>query len=549
MIRRTAALLLALVLLAGIALAEETTSNYNGLAEYTGLVDKLYRQLQGSGLRGVLRFTLEGDAEWARPYRPLSGGLIQFRTFSDREGHTEFESYINKNGTNTANLRLWGDGENLYLNTLLLETSMIRFPWKGDFYSSLTAQGEEDPNYISAVVKALIHAADWEAVTAPLRTELEGWLMSFAGTPEQFTENGRSLISIRYTISASAVKSELKRMLRIALANEDIARQVRLYLTDEQAELGFSVDGLLYEDWAIDTLPIEDGVGIERHVTTMGEVLSTVFSFPLGPNPYGWTALEMTEADGEIRMEFRSEERPLAFSFSKSERGRGVTAWQGGIELTTEEGRHLRAAWSADRTVTTRQDDSFVSHEVTVLNFRAEPGSGSEVDFSPITGSLSVYLYSNNNDNRATVTVEIEGNADILGEHVNLTAKLVTVPPYEIREMDVSGAVDVFKIKPEERAAIPGSLVANCLAVLAYLDGGAEPEATPEPTPEPKSGEEEVEVTEIILDQDEEETPPIKGEPPADTKATPAPETTPEPDIPVLEEIIEDIDLDEEEPT
>ena len=532
MIRRIAALLLVLACLAGLAAAEELLPH-----DYTNLTDKLYRQLLlGSGLRGIARFNFEGGAEWAEPFVPLSGALIQFRTCTDEAGHTELLSFISKNDTDTCNLRLWGDGESLYLSTPLLEGGPVRYPWRGDFYSSLTAQGEENPNYLSAIVNALIHADDWTTVTAPLRREVESWLMSFTGAPETITDNGRSIVCVRYRISAQAVKNELKTLLRIALNDEDLRRQIQLYLSEDQRALGFSVENLAYEDRVIDTLPLEGEIGIERRITTMGEVVSTVISFPLVPGAQGWTSLEVVESGGELQLELAGGDRPLALSFTRTDRGRGNTVWQGTVDAVTEDGRHLCAAWSADRSFTESVDEDYVTHEVTVFNLRAEPAAGNEVDFEPIALHASLFLYSGYAQTSG-VTIEIDASADILGEHVTLTAKLLSVRQYDVNDMDVTGAVDAVGMPEAERSAIPATIIANCLATLAALD------APPADGTESAPGEDEApDEAESLPGEDEapdgpEETP---GE-------TPEPDDTEEPSLPVLEEIIEDIDLDEEE--
>ena len=531
--KRILALLTVLVLLCGAAFAEEVPQSYKDLR------DKLYRQLLLSGLRGVARFTLEGEAEWAKPFQPISGALIQFQTVTDREGHTELEAYISKNGTSTAHTRLWGDGTSLYLRSDLLIDTVLRYPWKGDFYSSLTAQGNNNPDYLSALVNALIHADDWDGITAPLRAELENWLMRYAESPEQVTDDaGRNMLRIHYRISANDVKAEMKNLLRIALNDKEILRQVRLYLTEEQQLLGFSVENLAYEDRVIDTLPLNDGITLERLVSTLGDAVSTEITLPLVHGDQGWTQLTLRDSDGTTYLSLEGGEQPVSLSITQTVNTRGSSAWQGTAEIADADGETLRAVWTADRSYSEIRDEStYVSHEVTIYNFKAEPAQDSDVNFAPLNLYCSLHLYSGYAQTSAT-TIELEIDANIDHEKVNFTAKLIDMDKYPVRNLDVTGALDAMSLAPAKRAEIRNDMLVNMLLTLSALDAPTaiptpdatdEPEAVPTETPTP------------------EPTPSPSPTPTPSPTPSPAPSEEPEPTLPTLDEITEVVDLDEED--
>lgn len=527
--KRIIALFMVLALLIGSAAAESTLPQ-----NYKDLQDKLYRQMLISGMSGLARITLEGDAEWAAPFQPLSDALIRFQTVTDWSNHTDFEAYITKNGTSTAHTRLWGDGTNLYLRSDLLIDTVLQYPWKGDIYSSLTAQGSGNPDYLSALINALIHADDWDEITAPLRSEIENWLMRYAETPEQVTENDRSLLCIRYRISVNDVKAEMKNLLRIALKDEDIYRQVSLYLTEEQKMLGFSEINLAYEDRVIDTLPITDGITIERRVSTMGENVSTEISLPLAAGNFGWTTLTILDKDSTMDLTLDGGKQPVAVSITQTSDSRGSSAWKGTADLTMADGKHLRADWTADRTLSNQRDENFITHEITILNFKAEPKEDSEVAFTPVNLSCSLHLYSYY-DQQSDTTIEIQIIADIEGEHITLTAKMHTIDKYNVRDMDVTGAVDALTLTPEKRAEIRSDMLVNALLTLAALDDKDETADTPEPEDEPTPTPEP------------EPTPTPTPEPMPTPTPEPVETPTPEPTLPTLDEITEFVDLDEED--
>ncbi len=544
--KRCVAALLALMLLVS-ALALSAADGMIAV-DYHGLKDKLYRQIQlGSGFRGVVRLTFEGGAEWAEPFMPLSGALIRFQTVTDRQGHTEFESMISKNGTNTAFTRLWSDGTWLYLRSDLLIDTLLRYPWKGDILSSLTAGAESNPNYLTAVFNALIHADNWNTVTAPLNNELENWVMRYAEAPVQVTENGRTLLRIHYQIPASDMKAEMKNLLRIALNDEDIYRQVKLYLTEDQLLLGFSGENLAYEDRVIDTLPITGGVEIERMLTTRGETVSLTVTMPLTGGLYGWTELELREENGETSLRLRGGEHPVFFTVSKRSDDRDSMSWGGKLELSNSDGELVKASWEADRSFSQIVDANYSESEVVIWNLRITPDADSEAAFDPITAHLRFYLYSAYG-NTSTTTVEIDGSLEIAGEQITLTAKLNDTAPWTATDMDTTGWIDATALSDERRQGIRNDLLTNALLTLAMLDGA-------QPTPGPTEGPaEEIPVLEEVTATP---TPEPALTPTPKLTETPAPTATPKPtETPVptatptpqpQDETIEFVDLDEED--
>ena len=478
MLKRLIALTLALLLTAGFALAEENL-------QYDGLLDKLIDQLQRSGMRGIFRLTVEGDSDLALQLRPLSGAMIQFRALTAEDGpesdhRSEFTLYAEKDGVRTADTRLWSDGESLYVSSELLIDTILRYPWKGDFVSSLTGAGQSNPNYLTAVATALIHGRDWEKYAAPLRAHAENWLMAYAGNPEQRTENGTAVLHFAYEIPEQALKDEIKTLLRLALTDENIFSRVRFYLTKEQWEIAFSENMLAYEDWFVDGLRLGGPLRIEREVNSMGAQQRLQVVFPLGEG----NTLTWEQGDGADSYTLQAGEAVWGISVRQTRALKDAQAWEGTFTCPGTEGQ-IRANFTLERTYSEQSDTEFVDHEIPTWNLDITPAGDSDVAFEPVNLAVRAHYFSKY-DQRSSTTLEFEAIWTQETTVLNLRGRLLSVKRWDVENMDVTGAVDALSMTPEQRTEILMDYLTNAMVTLSTI--GTEekqPEASEEAAAEP----------------------------------------------------------------
>lgn len=466
MFKRFVALTLALLLLAGLGLAEETP--LTGTApQYQNQLDKLMQQMRLSSVRGAFRLTVEGDSDLALALQPLTGAMIQFRlqnaNLAEGETRSEIILYAEKEGVRTADTRLWSDGENLYAASDMLIDTILRYPWKGDFISSIMSLDQSNPNYLTAVAKALIHGLDWEKDAAALRTHAENWLMKYAGSPQRVTEGDFSGLRFTYEIPERDLKTEIKALLRVALSDNKIYNRVSFYLTDAQRRTAFSDANLAYEDWMIDSFPLGGALRIVRDVNTMGEQQRLRVVYPLGENAAltweqnGQTDSCTLEMGGAV----------YGFTLRQTKALKDSQAWDGSCTYPRD-GKQLRANFTLSRDFSEMTDTEYVNHEIPTWTLEVTPAQDSQVSFEPISMILKAHYYSNYAI-RSNTTLEVGMVLTQGTTRLNLRGKLNTRDRLVIEDMDVAGARDVAAMTPAERQEIYMDFLTNALVTLSFL--------------------------------------------------------------------------------
>ena len=529
--RRVLALLMALLMLTASAAAESINDG-----SYEDLRDKLYRQTVESGLRGGIQLTVSGDSETAQLLSPLSGAILDFYTQNQAKDRPAFiQCNFSKNGAqNVATTTLWQEGDALYLKSDMLLDTVLRFPWLGDIYSSLTGKNPGNPSFFSGFASAAMHGRDWNSLVQPLLLEVERFLAGYAGTPETGTENGETLVTIRYVMPASAVKTEMKNLLRIALEDEQLSKRISLfYLTDLQEGTAFSKLQLTYEDQVIDSIPLEGDVSVVRTINTRGDLKAAVVTLPLVDNPWGWTELVCTSENGTDTYILRGN-RQTVLTVKETPDG-----FAGSLDLTGDEDRHLLLDWSLARTVSSRVDESQVEHEMVFWSFRADP-AGDEVPFSPVSLSGNFHLYAKHGEKRSKTTLEMEVSGRLLGADMKLIGKMYSIAPKDLPQMDTSAAQDALGLTEERKAELAKDFWVNTLLILGNAGETTQP---PAGVPVQTDGEADP-AEEAASEPEQPETAQEPEEPEAQEETE---ENTDPEEIRTLEEITEEVILDGED--
>lgn len=537
--RRMLALLLALVLLAASAAADSPEDS-----RYEDLRDKMYRQLVSSGLRGKLQLTVSGDSETAVLLSPLSGAILDIYTQSKGLNNVEmpyFSCYFSKNGVQgVAGTTLWWDGTDLYLKSDMLLDTVLRYPWLGDFYSSLVGRPGSNPSFLSAIAGALLHGRDWDPLSQPLQLETERFLSAYASAPETATAEGETRLTMRYVLPAQAVKEEMKELLRIALADEQLSKRIRaFYLTELQEGTAFSSLQEIYENQVIDTIPLEGDLVIVRTINTRGDLKRAEISLPLADNAGGWTELYCLSEDGTDAYTLQGQ-HPVALTVEETAEG-----LRGTFDRTGDDGQRLLADWSFTTRTVNRVDENQVEHEIITWSFRADPAD-EQYPFASVDLGGSFHFYTKRGDRRGDTTLEIDASGRLMGADLKLIGKMQTIAPRnDIPPIDVTGAQDGFALPAERVAELSRDFWVNMLLIL---QGTGETPAAPAGVPAPEASPAPAEDPEATAPAESPEPPqaePGETEGTREDAADAAQEPEPEENM-TLEEITEEIMLDEE---
>ena len=319
------ALALCLCLCAGV-LAESAQG-------YT-VAEKLLKQLEaGSGFSGTLEVQTDGtDA-------PLS---FQWDYIHTRKNSETVEQQ-------RLDLRLM-DGDTVRTTARFQwENPALRFQtdlWSDQWYELNLSRTEQAEGSVGASLNARLSAAlkdsgipvsflrmlplfsslntpdEWLApALETCLTRMDIWMEGYRGSTELGKlEDGTGTVSTQYRIAPSNVKAQLKQLILDVLADDDLIQRLKNHFGEEQAAQYLNPEWQPYYFAAVDALPLEGDLVIDRRVSLKGDLLSLKISMPYSDPELGavtlgcsLTTAEDSEPNTEITIE--SQERLVALRY------------------------------------------------------------------------------------------------------------------------------------------------------------------------------------------------------------------------------------------
>ncbi|MBQ8159811.1 MAG: hypothetical protein IJ083_03590 [Clostridia bacterium] len=496
--KRSAALCLALCLvLCSAALAEDT---------YTQM-EKMYQQIDlGSGLRGVMKFSVTGDTGWADALRPLDDTEIQMRWIAV-QGKSEGQAYAVRNEERTGMTSLYSDGEKIYLKSDLLMGLSFELPLSGDLLSSITsAEGHGNPTLYSAILKILMgDAAARRTAFLSVRQGISTFLESYVKEPELTKAGTQNRMIFRYALEPEDVRLAIKEWIRLTLASEEATEYLRSQMTEEQAQMYLSSQMEWYYDRMIDQIEISDTVSMTRTVTMQGEEISAEYIFPLSDPKGAWTGLQILSRGDDTTYVLIGQAMTVQFQLSTYVEGASPKL-AGSFQLIPAEGEATAVAFTLEGRESTRTDEEDYTHQVWDWSFSFEPdrdafpsveGAQAEdadgedqdasfdiAEFDPVRGMVRFHFYSKP-AKRAATTLEVTLDSQIPGGQLQGAARFMTATPWEMTGLDGTGARSMAQMSQEDRWEVLQDVVMNLMVTLDSmrhdipLDEPGETTATP----------------------------------------------------------------------
>lgn len=474
------ALCMALVFASATALA----------AEYT-LAEKWQRQVAfGNGVKGTINLSVSGEAEWAQLLTPLNGAEIEVRAIQ-KDGRKQYRLYAVKGEDMVGLTRLFSQDNELYLVSDLLPDVILRLSTGGDLINLLTGGKQGDaPNWYSAALSLMeipetTWAEKWAPVLARYEKELELWLESFASAPSVKRDGDTATVLARYDIPAEGLKAQMKALWQEMLTDAELQELMQGQLTPEQqqAYLNPSLQG--YYDGLIDGLKLDDGVVLEREMTTKGEVVASTVTLPLDRMPGGWTALKLLQHEKETTLRLEGDESSLSLTLSQTVTTANSTAWSG--MLRYEDGNDLPLAvdFTLVKIATTSVDADSRSHQVTSWSLKAEQSQDAGAEcraFQPFAADLLIHM---NSRNAQINPVNLEIGLTVKLEQADMEAKvsLTTHSPWVLDELPVGKEMNLAAMSESERGQVFADLGRNALVTMMSIKGDAPEQETEQPIP------------------------------------------------------------------
>lgn len=458
-------------------------------AEDYSLMEKLQRQITfGNGVKGAVQLRISGESELAQTLSALNQVQIEIRSIVAQNGDQFQASLFALDGEEqVGTTQIYGVGDNLYLRSELLPDLVLTYPTGGNVIDSLLQRSEEqNPTWYSAAMNLFtVPESTWNESWAPLfesyYTDLELWLSDFAQEPKVIQGAvGETVMTILYTIPADALKDEMKVMLAKALNDQALMTLVRAQLDEEQAYTYLTPGLQYYYDAAIDALPLEGDVLLERELSTMGETVSTSVTLPL-PGGLAWDTLTMEQVGEDSTLTLTGEEESIALEMKKTVSTATSDDYCGIVRVQPAEGKDMAVNFQLRRVFNHYEDDDTRAHDVTTwtLHLAADESVAGDEDymtFEPIDASVRYHVHSKSAKRNAT-TLEFAASYDQGSESYALEGSIKTVSPWVLDALPTEGAEDVTAMTENYLGEILDSLWQNALAKLSSLN----PEEIPAP--------------------------------------------------------------------
>jgi len=460
--------------------------------EYT-LPEKLQRQIDfGNGVRGTLKVSVEGEAEWVELLSPLNDVEIQVRSIA-ADGNFQHKLYT-LNGEEQVGLTyVYGDEETLLVQSELLPDKVFSLSTGGDLLDKLLGEKDANPTWYSALTAiASVPETTWQGKWLPalepyngVNSAIELWLNEFASEPSIVkNEQGESVMLVRYDIPAGEVKEQIKAMLQQLFQDETLLSLLRGQLTDEQMNTYLNPGLTSYYSDVLDALSLTGTIVLERDMTTMGKILRTRIELPLPENEQGWTSFAMDEGDGvstytlkgqgEVRVKV---EKTIPTNESDTFLGHVIIIPADAAE------KAISAAYTLVRIHSTSVDADTRSHDITTWNLNLEHDlpDGAYADdyaaFEPIDVDLRLHYHSKD-ANYSPTTLGIDLKASFEGNRIALLYDLQTRSPWAMDELPMQGNVNMDDMTHEEQLQVVTDLALNGLVTLMAMQ--------PQPIPMPQ---------------------------------------------------------------
>ena len=278
------------------------------ITDYT-LMEKWDLQMQGSGFKGTLSFTAEGDnafgmdASLWQLLKTLLPNLSAEVSSMPRSGNRDTRVQLLWNGEETGNAAVLTDGINTLVQSTILGEDEYAYQFGKTFdLLGLFADSESKwPDLKNTLLRILTASDEWKEKAEPYAgvytSRLALWMQEYMDVSGESTENGYET-HMSCLIPADAVKVQMKRMLSMLYQDKDMQELLSQVLT--KAEMDTYLNRANQDIFFImlDLLPMDGDVEIQRVYDEQGVALLDKITLPFADvSPYAQVSLTVTNQE------------------------------------------------------------------------------------------------------------------------------------------------------------------------------------------------------------------------------------------------------------
>lgn len=276
--KKIIALLLAAVLTLGCASALA--------ADYT-VEEKFYRQMLQNGTKASVTFAVEGDSTALLPdglwdlLRAMAPAVQVDMRHCITHGNGQADAALLLNGEEKTRVEALYDADTIAMRWPVLSEKWLAAPtgwdWSRLAVPLLSDDGSAVPPLRHLITEVMLASEDWKAMAAPksetYQTKLGLWINGYAASSTGTDENGVLYSELSCSVSAAALKEELKQLLREVYADEALLVLLRQIALPEEAAAYLTPAALPYFTAWVDAMQLDDTVEVVRRYDSMAQPL------------------------------------------------------------------------------------------------------------------------------------------------------------------------------------------------------------------------------------------------------------------------------------
>ena len=286
------------------------------ITDYT-LKEKWDLQMQGSGFKGQVAFTVEGDAAFGMDeslWQTLKMLLPKLETnvqSMPRSGNRDTLVTFSLNGETAGTVKVLSDDAQTVIKSDILGEDEYYYQYSSQFDLVRLFSGDEDkwPDLKNTLVRILMADDAWKEQAEPFfsvyTSRLALWMQEYMQVTGENTENGYQT-HMSCHIPAEDVKVQVKRMLSMLYQDEDMLQLLSQVLTAQERDTYLNRSNQDIFFIMLDLLPMDGDVVIERVYDEMGQALLDKITLPFASvSPWQQMGFTVTNQRGVKAQTFK----------------------------------------------------------------------------------------------------------------------------------------------------------------------------------------------------------------------------------------------------
>lgn len=468
-----------LILSAGFSLA----------ASYT-LPEKMHNQLAiGSGLKGTFRITTEGVKTVFPFLNAISDAEFNLRGMSSGDDFHYYVFQTDEKENQSALSELYRTNGVCYFRSDMVQGKILALPTAESFADSLLpVKNGENPSMAPFLMKILTLSENeyedrWKPILTRYQNELEMWLADFTVQADVVKqENGSSALVFTYEIPMDQVKQQMMKLFQEMITDPEFSDLLASVMTEDEKAVYANGTLMYYYQESLDSLDLSGEIKMNKRVSAMGEVLSSMIELPLDERTTGYQSLIIENNGSQSVFRLQNRDRTIVLAIPSGINGSAEekkSVWFTSVSSSDNEAQaNISVRIDIQKSSREYNDEEEKSHleekyEFVVRQDEEYLPEGFDKtrlpDTDEIHAELNLHYYSKFSQNSAT-TLEINAMATQGDLSISFEGKFKTAAPWLFMPFELIDPIQIDPANPQELMAYFADWISNAPSIIHHSE-------------------------------------------------------------------------------